>query len=73
MGYLGCAFVRQACTSGLSVGLGHWRLYGATDVAAPAPYALLVADAAGGRVLVWLAAFPDLLSWLARYGNVARG
>ena len=66
---LGYAFHSQARYSDLVDFLGSWRLYTATTQEAVHAYALLVEDATELFALIWLPALPDLLAYLARYGE----
>jgi len=52
--------------------VGSWALYTATASDAPYAHLLLVDGALECGVFVWLPTFPDLLAYLARYGEVGQ-
>jgi hypothetical protein len=68
---LGYTFQDRARHEDIGEFVGCWRLYHAHDAAAACAYALLVEDGAG-CVVVWLPTFPDLLNYMAKYGELGQ-
>jgi hypothetical protein len=54
--------------------LGSWTLWRAPLITAQCPhaYALLVEAGVGQLTLVYLPTFPDLLAYMARYGELGQ-
>jgi hypothetical protein len=72
MALLGYKPHSRADNSDLVEFVGSWMLYIALAPDAPYAHALLVDGAVENCVLVWLPTFPDLLAYMAKYGEVGQ-
>ena len=72
MARLGYRFQDQARNADLVEFLGAWSLWASPSEGAAPAYALLLWGAGERFTLVWLPTFPDVMAYMAKYGEVGQ-
>ena len=72
MARLGYRLLRRCRNYDIAYHVGNWQLYTAIDEETALYHAAVLVDGTTKDNLIWLPHFPDLMAYMARYGEVGQ-